>query len=279
MDSELLVGLHTELPDIGDGNRLGRGVTMVPDPMRRRIVPVLDSIADVLVSKPSGQIIATGMQIDQKKNEIILTIACNGPFDGTTCDHLEDIWTRLQNLADAYHKNRLSQKGEEYVKMAEGIASKSSEQDTNSIPPELMPQILDFEKTIYVFSLKRFSQRIHKRFRKNSTRLQEFCKLVYDAKDNGKAVTKHLLLIGGGLEWISERLLEDGLDDEERVCDKFLDYMSGIRLKIETILKDDVLQNELSFIGSSSGMIVPIRHTCICFALIGYNVSIVASRD
>lgn len=59
--------------------------------------------------------------------------------------------------------------------------------------------------------------------------------------NDGKAISKYVLIISCALEWISGRLFQDGLDNEEPISDRFLDYMIGIRENVQKILGDDKL--------------------------------------
>lgn len=63
MDVEHLIALLTELKPHG-GVPL-RGEISIEDPIHNRLCVVLDAIANVLISEPSGEAIAAGMQCQQ----------------------------------------------------------------------------------------------------------------------------------------------------------------------------------------------------------------------
>jgi len=71
-----------------------------------RTFPVLDALAHISVSQKEGQVIAIGLQLNSRRQEIRLTVAENTKVTDGLVNHLILVWRKLQALSAHYQKNR-----------------------------------------------------------------------------------------------------------------------------------------------------------------------------
>ncbi|RPA90222.1 hypothetical protein L873DRAFT_1821518 [Choiromyces venosus 120613-1] len=71
-----------------------------------RTFRILDALAHISVSRKESQVVAIGLQLNSRKQEIRLTVAENEKVTDGLVNHLTKIWRKLQVLSVEYEKNR-----------------------------------------------------------------------------------------------------------------------------------------------------------------------------
>ena len=102
MDVELLAGLISEVdPSIGE-----KDLRPYRSPLNKYAARVFDSLAEILISEPSGEVVAVGIQRDERK--VIFTVAINRDMmPAHMHDHLITLWGLLKEISDGYHQDRV----------------------------------------------------------------------------------------------------------------------------------------------------------------------------
>src|SRR6266516_4913363 len=67
---------------------------------------VLDSLANLCVSKTSHEVIATAVRVDNKAESIELIIASNTDVPNSIVAQLQEIWKTLKRISTLCHKDR-----------------------------------------------------------------------------------------------------------------------------------------------------------------------------
>lgn len=225
-----------------------RSISEKMEPISARLVTILDAIANVLVSKKKGEVIAAAIQNNHAKDEIILTICSNGvEVPGETKDHAGKLWRQLQEIGEGYHNLRLQSDGEAYVEELERPTSESLEKDKLKIPDELEAQITELKRNIYMFSFTKLLQRIHKPY-KGSTRYKVFEEFVRSLPHNRQDETvDHLKFILAPLNWASDGILKEGgvenLKGEDGI--RFFRAMKTVRTRVKALLDNTQMKTKL----------------------------------
>ena len=63
-----------------------------------RLSKVLDSLANLCVSKTNHEVIATALRVDKKAQSVQMIIASNTDVPSSTVDHLQEIWKTLTRI-------------------------------------------------------------------------------------------------------------------------------------------------------------------------------------
>jgi len=71
-----------------------------------RTFPVLDALANVCISEPTGQVIAVGLQLQLQRGKICLTVAENGKVKEGVVEYLSQLWDILRQLSAKFAENR-----------------------------------------------------------------------------------------------------------------------------------------------------------------------------
>ncbi|KAI9929667.1 hypothetical protein ASPWEDRAFT_172669 [Aspergillus wentii DTO 134E9] len=71
--------------------------TPLPEP--RRIAEVLDSLANLCVSKPRQEVLATALRVDDRTKCVELILTGNEDIQDTTCNHVKEIWAGLKRIS------------------------------------------------------------------------------------------------------------------------------------------------------------------------------------
>ena len=128
------------------------------DAMSKRLSSVLDSLAAVLVSQETKEVISVGVRLGPT-NEIVLSIADNKPVGPNIKTHALDVWHRLIKLSEGFG---------DYQKKHE---MKRDQSDTSTSPPmirltnfseNLQSEICDFKYSIYFHHFRKFMNRFTK---------------------------------------------------------------------------------------------------------------------
>ncbi|ODH37693.1 hypothetical protein ACO22_02603 [Paracoccidioides brasiliensis] len=156
-DVELLVALLTEV----DGQDPPRRECMaLDDPIHDRMTVVLDAVANVLVSKPKGEVIAVGFQQRQEPDrEIILTVASNSNLPDCTLQHARFLLDKLHKLGREFADFRLKTTAPD--NQSDDWVS-SPWIDEHQLPDDLLEKSNLFRKDAFLFSLPKLRQRLNK---------------------------------------------------------------------------------------------------------------------
>lgn len=105
MDVELLTGLISEA-ETGIHSRPSEVLSSTSRRSSRITTQsVLDGLAQILVSKPSGEVVAVGAQVSDEQSRVILTVATNdGYVLAYMRNHLHRVWTSLKDVANIFQK-------------------------------------------------------------------------------------------------------------------------------------------------------------------------------
>jgi hypothetical protein len=187
---ELLVALLTEV----DGQDPHRQECMVlDDPIHDRMTVVLDAVANVLISKPKGEVIAVGFQQRQEPDrEIILTVASNNDLPDRTIQHARFLLDKLQNLGQEFATLRLE---------TTALDNQSDDRvpspwiDEHQLPDDLLEKSNLFRKDAFLFSLRKLRQRLNKPWSRTS-RASAFIEYVdaVDSISRSKDLDNHELI-------------------------------------------------------------------------------------
>lgn len=162
MDVELLAGLISEVdPSIGE-----KDLRPYRSPLNKYAARVFDSLAEILISEPSGEVVAVGIQRDERK--VIFTVSINRDMmPAHMHDHLITLWGLLKEISDGYHQDRVKYMRPSHINT-----------ELFSLPEETQQKIYRFMLLIYQYSSKVFQHRINKHAKNNETRLQAFRRVV-----------------------------------------------------------------------------------------------------
>jgi hypothetical protein len=70
----------------------------------RGVSKVLDSLANLCVSKENREVIATALRVNYKAGSIELLITSNTNVQNSTVAHLQEIWETLQQISTSRHE-------------------------------------------------------------------------------------------------------------------------------------------------------------------------------
>ena len=117
--------------------------------------PVLDSLANIRVSSPKGEVVAVALQLQMDLRKIRLTIAKNDEVEQNLVSYLTMIWNMLRTLASQFAKER-----------AQG--SKASQwNDFGEVSPPMPPDVgrqlrMKIFRQIYCYTREKNRHRIEK---------------------------------------------------------------------------------------------------------------------
>jgi len=134
--------------------------------------PILDALAELLVSEEKSQVVAIGLQLHSRRKEIRLTVAENKGVMNGLVNHLTKIWRNLQALSSQYENYRHGK--------WDKFQPRSPDTMTSDVGHSLKIEIF---RDIYQYSLKKQVKRMDKwsealgRFMKELLRRREFLQL------------------------------------------------------------------------------------------------------
>ncbi|KLJ09027.1 hypothetical protein EMPG_15548 [Blastomyces silverae] len=171
MDIEPVVALLTE---VEISNELPRQAEFTLDsPIHNRMPVILDAIANVLVSKPQGEIIAVGLQQPTAGGIYTFVIGSNGEIPDRTLEHAQDLVADLQSLGSHFSEFRRQGVAEDpniqassTTGVSEGELERESSpwMDENRFPTDLQAMVAAFRTKICLFALAKIKQRLEKRW-------------------------------------------------------------------------------------------------------------------
>jgi len=117
--------------------------------------PILDSLANICISKPKGQVVAIALQLQLKAGRIRLTIAENGFVEDGLVAYLILIWSMLKTLASQFATERARDSKE--TKLKERI------EVSPPVPPDVGRQLrIKIFRNIYCYTQDKNQHRIAK---------------------------------------------------------------------------------------------------------------------
>jgi ribosomal protein L29 len=221
-------------------------IDRIEDSLCTRVVPVLDAIATVLVSKQQSEVIAVGLQDDSKTQQILLSLASNTVMEEVTLQHCREIWNRLKSIAEGYAEHR----------RLLGINTAEME-DTRCDSPELPAkvsedldaQITALKENLYKFSFQKWTHKLFKPSKLGVTRIDSFDKWAQD-QDGGalgryandpQNFFRRLRLVRKGLRIIHRLVHHDGkryVMPAETGFSKLITIMDGLYEAIREIFRE-----------------------------------------
>ncbi|ODH53245.1 hypothetical protein GX48_00441 [Paracoccidioides brasiliensis] len=240
-DVELLVALLTEV----NGQDPPRQECMaLDDPIHDRMTVVLDAVANVLVSKPKGEVIAVGFQQRQEPDrEIILTIASNNDLPDRTLQHARFLLDKLHELGQEFANFRLE-------KTAPDDRVPSPCIDEHQLPHDLLEKSNLFRKDAFLFSLRKLRQRLNKPWARTS-RASAFIEYVdiVDSSPRSKDLDNceligHLRLIRNVLRFALPVVNQNNNHDPKDMA-KLVDGMGQVDVALQKIQRINAWEAKL----------------------------------
>ncbi|ODM15932.1 hypothetical protein SI65_08773 [Aspergillus cristatus] len=130
--------------------------SFINDALTDRLSNVLDSLARVLVHKPSWEVISLGARIGPA-DQVTVFIADNGAVGPNIMAHFWVIWERLRKLSQSFEKSQ------ECVKRSYLINARSPAlRDLSLLSDAMQNEAHDFKRCVYTHSFGKFLKRFEK---------------------------------------------------------------------------------------------------------------------
>jgi hypothetical protein len=150
---------------------------------KRRLIVVLDSLANLSISKPYGQVHAVGMRIffDQKENKtrVHLIISGNDDVPKASINHLSYIWKTISELSALYAKQR--------------DALPSCADSPEPPPPNRSKETIELERDFCLRSLKFSWAKVCRRIAKGLDKFKDMDLSKLDKNDPLRTVFSFLI--------------------------------------------------------------------------------------
>ena len=124
----------------------------------RQWTPLVDSIAELYISKVQHEIVAIGLQASIKEESMVISIATNNDVPTLTTTHLRTLWRYLQDIS-AVFTSRGNPKGNASMNDRHRIPMKPDGEDIVAV------HLRDFTRCKYSFSWDRFVRRFRKKWK------------------------------------------------------------------------------------------------------------------
>lgn len=247
LDCEQLVAL---LSETNVDSSVPRTDDVNLDPMQDRLSGVLNSFATLLVSRPTKEVIAVGLQIGSNDNPCYtLTLASNESIPDKTFDHCQMIVNTLEKLGLEFFKMRREMNEPSALENIEGERADSPEFNEKKFPENLRSMILSFKVNIYKFSLSKFRQRLDKKSGA-TTRGVAFHDYISCLPDSSDPTVRGLKDINTILSWAGRRFRAYPHELPEHQLLSLADGMSRIREIVHDMLRSSDWMAHLSSIAS-----------------------------
>ncbi|PGH32739.1 hypothetical protein GX50_04452 [[Emmonsia] crescens] len=216
-----------------------------------RTVSPLDAIAKLLVSRATGEATACAIQVDERRKEVVISIASSKSVRAETLDYLQGVFRQLQRVAIAQHKHdrRIRRKDGVYL----GYLVRMGKQNKLTT---LQKRIRSVYRTVYMFTFDNFAWQILEPLDTGFNRLEEFCSCTQEVVSTEEYGSREpLLTIRCLLRWIAANVLNHGKEslNRSRVLSLFLCGMKMMRSTFKKLAGDYDLRCELSFLSEISG--------------------------
>ncbi|PGG97766.1 hypothetical protein GX51_07147 [Blastomyces parvus] len=231
-----------------------------------RATPPLDAIAKILLSRATRETTACAIQIDQPRNEIILSIGSNKPIPTETLDYLQGLFRQLQGVAVAQHKHDLRIRRRDGVFL--GYLTRMREQNKLNT---LQKRIRSVHRAVYMFTYDNFTRKILQPLDTGHNRLQEFYSATQEVVSTKEYKSRDsLLTIRALLKWIIANVVVHGKESlkRNRVLSLFLCAMKTMWKTFKQLAGDYDMRCELKYL-----------HGILGFDIYAYIMSIVSTSD
>lgn len=131
---------------------------------RKNEVHVFNAVANFLASRVSAEVVAVGIQLNnksKKKKENIITLSTNNSTPEHICHHAMDVWGQLQAISKEQRDFQMKNNRKYDVGEFE-------------FPSHGQEAIRTFKYTVYRFSLSKLRHRFMKPLGDSGTKLQDF---------------------------------------------------------------------------------------------------------
>jgi hypothetical protein len=217
-----------------------------------RLRVVLDAIANVLVSKAQAEVIAVGMQHQQTGagGKMTLTLASNGVIADRTLEHAQQLVHDLQNLGEEFAGFRRDmeqemQANENELQQSESGRAPSPWMDEKKFPTYLKHEARSFRASVFMFSLPKIHQRLHKPYRHTSRGLA-FMDIAQELPDDGDLDSvKTLKDASRVIGWMLRHLPSNPASLPDSKVHRLVDGLSRIADMIQQLFESRTWQADL----------------------------------
>ncbi|EGC49493.1 conserved hypothetical protein [Histoplasma capsulatum var. duboisii H88] len=224
-DCERVVALLTE---VSVNTSVPRTCETDLGPIQDRLSKVLDALASLLVSRPTKEVIAVGLQAGSSSNLCYtLTLASNESVTRTTVGHCRRIMKHLKQLGLEFYTLRKNTCHQTALKDMEGERADSSDMDETKFPESLRLMVDSFKADLHKFSMPKFQQRLNKKCGL-TTRGAAFHSYVTEIPERDCPIVRRLKDINRILSWVTNILQEHRWEIPENKRDIFLEGMDRI---------------------------------------------------
>lgn len=250
MDAERLTALLTEIEPQNEQPR--QADISLEDPLHDRLRVVLDAIANVLISKAQGEVIAVGMQHQQSGpgEKMILTLASNGTIADRTLEHARKLVHDLQKLGGEFadfhrHIEQEMQTNETESQQLEPGRAPSPWMDEKKFPTYLKGEARSFRAGNFMFSLPKIHQRLHKPYSHTSRGLA-FMDIAQELPDDGSLDTvKTLKDVSRVVGWMLRHLPNNPASFPDSKVHLLVDGLSRIADMVRQLFESRTWQADL----------------------------------
>ncbi|KLJ06003.1 hypothetical protein EMPG_09302 [Blastomyces silverae] len=231
-----------------------------------RTAPPLNAIAKILLSRAIGETTACAMQINQPRNEIILSIASNTSIRTETLDYLQGLFRQLQGVAAAQQKHDLRIRRRDGVFL--GYLTKMRNQNKLNT---LQKRIRNVYRAVYMFTYDNFTRKILEPLDTGHNLLQEFYSATQEVVSTKEYKSRDsLLTIRALLKWIVAKVIVHGKESlkRNRVLSLFLCAMKIMLNTFKELAGDYDMRCELKYL-----------HEILGFDIYAYIMNIVSTSD
>ncbi|OAX80420.1 hypothetical protein ACJ72_05246 [Emergomyces africanus] len=220
----------------------------MPQPFRS--VSPLDAIAKLLVSGTTEEATACAIQVDQSRNETILSIASTKSVQAETLDYLHKVFRQLQRVSIAQHKHDLLIRREDGVYL--GYLVRMGKQNKLTT---LQKQTRNVYRTVSMFTFDNFAGNILDPLDSGFNCLEEFYSCTQEVVSTEEYESReHLLTIRCLLRWIADNVLNHGKESLNRsqVLSLFLCAMKKMWTTFKKVAGEYNLRRELTYLSKIS---------------------------
>ncbi|KKZ67244.1 hypothetical protein EMCG_07049 [[Emmonsia] crescens] len=233
-DCERLVALLTEV-NIGadvpqDNTDLG--------PIQDRLAKVLDALASLLISCPTKEVIAVGLQMGSTDGNscYTLTLASNNSITQETLAHCHRIVKHLKQLGAEFYDLRKNTTDPTTLVSMEGELAESPKLEERKFSKKLRLMVDSFKMDVHKFSLPKFRKRLNKPSG-STTRHLAFRSYVNNLPDSNSPTVRSLKDIDHILSWAANLLQNYPEEIPEDDLDAFAEGMDRIDVMVRKMIK------------------------------------------
>lgn len=252
VDCERLVALLTEVDVSAD---VPRTDDIDLEPIQDRLTMILDALASLLVSRPTKEVIAVGLQAGSADSNSChtLTLASNDSVTQETLAHCRRIVEHLERLGLQFYNLRKNTTDPTVLESMEGERAESPKLDERKFPEKLRLVVDSFKADTHKFSLPKFRQRLNKPSGA-TTRCLAFGSYVNNLPDSDSPIVRRLKDIDYILSWAADLLQDYPEEIPEDDLDAFTEGMDRINVMVREVLETSSWMVQLLKVASEPSM-------------------------